>query len=116
MASSCVKNEQFQEANRYFNEYFKIFDIKTIDEVENIYVFIYPMVKLYQTSIHLDKKDEIKELDTFVKDSILYFADKFKNLYHKQIEIEYDGYTELRDSDKMIDSEKYGVFVKLFKR
>ena len=75
---------------------------------------MYTIVKLYQTSICLDKKNEIKKMDTFVKNSIVHLKNKFQDSYHKQIKIAYDNYIILKDSDKKSDNEKYEIFVKLF--
>jgi hypothetical protein len=110
IGSLCLKLMQFDDADIYFSKYFKIFDVKTIEEVENINEFIYPFVKWYQIINHLNEKEKIVELELMSKETMEILKNKFQNEFLEQMEIIHNGYLSLKDSIDSFDNEKYEIF------
>lgn len=104
----------FDESEIYFKKYFDLFDINSIEEVENINEFIYPFVKWYQALEILNEKDKLKELEQITNKNIQILKNKFLDKYDRQIEIEHNAYLDLKESEDSFDNQKYEIFYKLF--
>lgn len=114
IGSITLRLKLFDEAKIYFKKYFELFDIASIEEVENIYKFIYPFVKYYQALENLNENDKLKELDQLGNESIDILKNRFENKYYEQIEELHNNYLNLKDSKNTLENENCEIFYKLF--
>ncbi|WP_166421169.1 tetratricopeptide repeat protein, partial [Pseudoalteromonas sp. Z1A8] len=119
IATYQLRLEQYQAVHEHLNQYFKLFILDSIEEVEQCAEFIYPFVKYAQASNHSSQPIPF-DFDKAANDFNTIMLQKFASQYKKQIDIllhgneDFSAYIELSKSNKPLDSEKYQLFVQYF--
>ncbi|MBH0027544.1 ATP-binding protein [Pseudoalteromonas sp. SWN29] len=119
IATYQLRLEQYQAAHEHLSQYFKLFILDSIEEVEQCAEFIYPFVKYAQASNHSSQPIPF-DFDKAANEFNTIMLQKFASQYKKQIDIllhgneDFSAYIELSKSNKPLDSEKYQLFVQYF--
>ena len=106
--------KEFNNTILHYEEYFRLFDIKTIEKCEDISGFIYPYVKFYQAVLHTDDRTQLANIENIVRKSIHYFKEICADKYFERMAIEHTEYLPLKNSEDSFDNEKYEIFTKVF--
>lgn len=78
-------NNNFKQASIYFEKYFKVFNIKQIKAPEEIYLFIYPIIKYYQSLLRTS--ENTYQINNYSLDIAKKLKSKFGIEYEKQIQV-----------------------------
>jgi len=110
LASTYLSMRRYEEASKYFKEYFEYMDFNQEYEIQ---WFIYAFVKYYQTEIQLNRP--VQELQSLAEKLISLYKNRLGDTYVQTIQEEEKGYIAFAKSENNdFARQKYEIFVKLF--
>lgn len=112
IGSILIKNNDLIGSLEYLKEYFKIFDIRSIETVDLIETLIYPFVEYYYVTV--ENQLSTKELDEYIKKQKKYLLKTFDFDYDGQVYEKHKKYLENAKLEDNIYKVKLKIFEKLF--
>jgi hypothetical protein len=120
IGSNYLRIYNYEEACKYFDKYFKLFSLQSIEVVGDIYCFVYPFVKYVQAKLHSEQYFDEQYISNMVNVFKSHMTGMFEENYTQEIDIlnfgneESDSYLAMASSENDLDIEKYKIFKRYF--